>query len=221
MNKRYYKFVFACLLSLQLSSGLLFAQRTDAVLKDSINTVAIDSIVLQQPKTRKPGNALKWALIPGGGQVYNRSWWKLPLVYGGIMGAIGYAENSQSNYRRAINALEAKCYGVEDPDSCTPTTHEFTGTSLDDISALRNIRDTYDKRRQSAYIFVFLAYILQGVEAYTDAHLKTFDVDEDLSLIKLGPIPQNGALVSYGISVQLDSKRKLKKQQVQLKSLVR
>jgi hypothetical protein len=86
--------------------------------------------------------------------------------------------------------------------------HEFTGTPLDDISALRNVRDNFEKQKQTAYIFIFVAYLLQGIEAYTDAHLKSFEVDDDLSWINIGPSQQPGESIGYGLSIPLGSGRR-------------
>lgn len=187
---------------------------------DSLSAAKLDSIIVETPKERKPGAALRWALIPGGGQVYNKAWWKVPIVYGALFGAIGYADFNQTNFNRAQTALRAKCFGVDDPTNCVETTHEFTGTPLDDTQALRNIRDNFDRQTQNAYIFLLLTYVLQGVEAFTDAHLKTFDVEDDIGFLQIGPITQPGELMGYGLTVPLGSGRKMKRQELQLKRLV-
>lgn len=213
---------FASLLCCLFFAFGLFAQSTRAISSDSLNVEATadSSILITKRELRKPGNALRWAIIPGGGQIYNKAWWKLPLVYGGLFGAISIADYNQTNYNRIITALEAKCYGVDDPDNCVETPHEFTGTQLDDINALRSRRDRFDKAKQTAYILIFVAYLLQGVEAFTDAHLKTFDVEDDLSLFKIGPMQQPGELMSYGLTVPLGSGRKQKLQKIELRKQI-
>lgn len=120
-----------------------------------------------------PRKAAMWAIIPGGGQVYNRRWWKLPFVYGAFAGMGYLIDYNQSRYKRLRTALDLKRKGLE---------HEFTGTSLDDASTLRILRDQYDKRTQLSYIGTVLVYGLQAMEAFTDAHLRTFDISDDLSL---------------------------------------
>jgi hypothetical protein len=119
-----------------------------------------------------PKKALLFSLIlPGAGQVYNKKWWKLPFVYGAI-GGLGYLIDRNTNdyiilkrnHRRKVRGLP----------------HDFTGTRLDDAAKLRLERDQADKNRQISYIGFVVVYALNGVEAFVDAHLAGFDVDEDL-----------------------------------------
>ncbi|MEL6141645.1 MAG: DUF5683 domain-containing protein [Bacteroidota bacterium] len=173
--------------------------------------VTIDSIEKKRPKERRPGQALKWAIIPGGGQIYNRSWWKVPIVYGALITSIGVADFNSSNYQRVVRALEAKCFGDNIPEDCEEREHEFTGTVLDDVDALVRSRDAFDRNQQTAYIFVFFTYLLQGIEAFTDAHLKTFDIDDDISF-RLRPVLQPGQQVGLGLSIPLGAGLKEKKQ---------
>jgi len=143
-----------------------------------------------------PKKSLMWAIIPGGGQVYNRRYWKVPLVYaamGGIVYAIDY---NQSNYRRLKTALGLKLDGKP---------HEFSGTQIDNVLTLRTLRDDFDKNTQLSYIGMVLVYALQGVEAYTDAHLMDFDIGDDLSLqlqprLEINPATQ---AVSPGLGLRL------------------
>lgn len=143
-----------------------------------------------------PKKSLMWAIIPGGGQVYNRRYWKVPLVYaamGGIVYAIDY---NQTRFRSLKKALELKL--KDEP-------HEYTGTRIDDVRTLRTLRDDFDKNTQLSYIGMFLVYALQGVEAYTDAHLMDFDIGDDLSLqlqprLEINPATQ---AVSPGLGLRL------------------
>lgn len=143
-----------------------------------------------------PRKAAMWAIIPGGGQVYNRRWWKLPFVYGAFVGMGYLIDYNQSRYRRLRTALDLKRKGLE---------HEFTGTSLDDAGTLRILRDQYDKRTQLSYIGTVIVYGLQAMEAFTDAHLRTFDISDDLSL-QLRPSLEsqpNSVIPAPGVGVRL------------------
>ncbi len=113
------------------------------------------------------------AALPGAGQVYNKRWWKLPIVYGAY-GGLTYAIifNTQQ-FNRLQTAYLLALDGEE---------HEFTGTSIDNPTALRTLRDQYDRTRQLSYIGLFFAYVLTGVDAFVDAHLRRFDINDDLSL---------------------------------------
>jgi hypothetical protein len=187
---------------------------------DSVRTVrseqaVIDSIVVELPKERKPGNALKWALIPGGGQVFNKAWWKVPLVYGALLGAVGVADFNTTNYRRFVTALRAECFGDGIPDDCEVTEHEFTGI-VTGTDAMVRLRNGFDQDRQTSYIFIFVTYLLQGIEAYTDAHLKSFDMDEDLSYFKLKPVMLPGSAPGIGIAIPLGIDRNRLRQEARV-----
>lgn len=134
-----------------------------------------------------PKKAALWAIIPGGGQIYNKRWWKLPLVYGAMGGLVYAISYNQGIYRRMRDALDLKRMDME---------HEFTGTAIDNEQSLLSLRDQYDKNTQLSYIGLTFVYLLQSMEAYVDAHLRNFDIDEDLSMdLRLKPaVEMNAAL---------------------------
>ena len=114
-----------------------------------------------------PRKALLYAIIPGGGQLYNKKWWKVPIVYGAI-GVGGYwLYKNQKAYRFYRDKLLKEINEPGSTDSNTTT--------------LRNNRDTFDKSTQQAYLYVGIIYLLQAAEAFVDAHLTHFDVSDDLS----------------------------------------
>ena len=111
--------------------------------------------------------------FPGAGQVYNGRYWKLPLVYGALGGMVYVIDFNQSRYKRLKTALELKRQNLD---------HEFSGTGIDSERSLLALRDSYDKNRQLSYFGLFVVYALQAVEAFVDAHLLGFEINEDLSL---------------------------------------
>lgn len=120
-----------------------------------------------------PKKAALLAIVPGMGQVYNKKWWKLPIVYGAFTGLYFSIKFNRDNYNTFQTAYLAEVNGE---------THEFVGTQLDNANTLKTLRDGYDKNLQLSYIGGVLVYLLQGVDAFVDAHLLSFDVDEDLSI---------------------------------------
>ncbi|MEM7105422.1 MAG: DUF5683 domain-containing protein [Bacteroidota bacterium] len=112
--------------------------------------------------------------LPGAGQIYNKRYWKLPLVYGALGGM---------TYLVITNTQELKRYRTaylfrtdDDPN----TVDEFEGQFSDsDIQALRN---SAHSNVELSYIGLFIAYTLTGVDAFVDAHLHSFDIGDDLSL---------------------------------------
>lgn len=117
--------------------------------------------------------ALFSLIIPGTGQIYNKRWWKAPIIYGALGGMIYLIDYNSQNYNRVRVALDLKRQDLP---------HEFSGTSIDSESALLRIRNNFDKNLQLSYIGLIFVYMLNGIEAYVDAHLMNFDVDEDISM---------------------------------------
>ncbi len=112
------------------------------------------------------------AVLPGLGQAYNKKFWKIPVIYAGL-GGLGYmfmVNNKQYNEFR--NNLRAQ--NDDDPNT--------VNTSRWNSEELRIQKITYRKRRDIAVVGIALLYVLNIIDANVDAHLKTFDVSDDLSM---------------------------------------
>ena len=183
----------------------VFSQVQDSSSTEALATevIALDSLIADSLDIKVksaypiPKKAALFSIVPGGGQIYNKRWWKLPLVYGAFGGLIYSIDYNQGRYRRLRDALQLKRMDMD---------HEFTGTSIDSEQALLSLRDEFDKNTQLSYIGLVFVYLLQSMEAYVDAHLKNFDVSDDLSL-QLKPqmevIPALGQPV-MGIGLSID-----------------
>ena len=187
---------------------------------DTLPTAPLETL---QEINRGPRRALLWAIIPGGGQVYNRRWWKVPVVYGGLLGAIAVADFNQTRYRRFVEALENRCLGdgfVITPPfaTCQPGEDFFPGTNTD---AIIRARDAADQGRQYAWLGIAGVYILQAVEAYTDAQLMNFDISDDLSFRLTPSVEQSdlGAVAGAGVVVRLGSGRRRKIEEARVAAL--
>mgnify|MGYP001587234047 CR=1 FL=1 len=112
------------------------------------------------------------AIIPGLGQAYNRKWWKVPIVYAGIggFGYLFYTNQQQFNYYGKNLRYE------NDGD---PSTINETKYNSDQLLSLKS---DFRKYRDLGVIGCAIIYVLNIVDANVDAHLKTFDVSDDLSL---------------------------------------
>jgi hypothetical protein len=177
----------------------LTAQEEEQVITDE-EVMAMDTnaqaprIKIKKPWPDPKKAVLLSAALPGAGQVYNKRWWKLPIVYGAF-GGLTYAIifNTQQ-YDRLQTAYLLALDGEE---------HEFTGTSIDSPNALRTLRDQFDKNRQLSYIGIFFAYVLTGVDAFVDAHLRRFDINDDLSLRATPRFNFQGNITEMGIGITL------------------
>jgi len=137
----------------------------------------------------KPKKALLYALIPGGGQMYNRKFWKVPIVYAGL----GFSTYMIFDNKKKFNRYDqARIYRL---DGNPNTVDEFVNLYSND--ALFKVRAVYDKNIQVAYIWTGVIYGLSIVDAFVDAHLSNFDVSDDLSF-ELIPSTLGG--LGYGFS---------------------
>ena len=112
------------------------------------------------------------AVLPGLGQVVNRKYWKIPIIYAAFGGLAYMYDNNNNLYRfyRKNHIAET------DDDSSTLNTTFYTASQLQEQKRF------YQKNRNFAVIGIGLVYLLNIVDANVDAHLKSFDVSDDLSL---------------------------------------
>ncbi len=108
------------------------------------------------------------AMIPGWGQIYNDSWWKVPLIYGGFGVAIYYV-NFNNEQRLTFLDLLAEERAKPQPDQ-------------NRIRIFSRRADNWRRNRDLVVVTMVGIYLLQIVEATVDAHLKGFNVDEELAL---------------------------------------
>jgi hypothetical protein len=143
--------------------------------------------------------AIRSALFPGLGQIYNKKYWKLPLVWGavGITGGIfNYNLKEYRKVRFAYFALLNK--DTPSYSKVAPELQVFVAAGESGLSSLRTYRNEFRKNIDYSVLFFLLFWGLNVVDATVDAHLKGFDVGRDLSLKvvpSLNSIP-NGAGLS-------------------------
>jgi hypothetical protein len=167
--------------------------------QDSLIVESQDTVLLKSyAKRYNPRKALLLAaVLPGLGQIYNRKYWKVPLVWGGLY-ATGYAidqYNTQNKEYRSVLywALEN---GVGET--------EIRGRMLTTTKGYRNAIDKSQRERDLMIIVMGLVYVLQIVDAHVDAHLKEFDLNPRLQ-VKLEPLLEQDMLIGRqsGISLKI------------------
>ena len=181
------------------------AQQEDLVVMDSIAQadtrilLADDSASVllhtEQPKAKRdwstwkpdPQRALWLALVlPGAGQIYNRKYWKLPIIYGGFMGCV---------YALTWNNMMYKDYSqayldIMDDDPGTQSYNKFLHLGSQVTSAneeryktlFKSRKDKYRRWRDMSFFVMVGVYALSVIDAYVDAELSVFDISKDLSL---------------------------------------
>ena len=122
-------------------------------------------------------------VIPGGGQIYNRKYWKLPIFYGGFAGCAYALTWNSKMYKDYSTAYKDAMNGNMQSSSITdllPPGYKISDTQLKEL--LRKRKDTY-RRYRDLSIFAFIGvYLLSVIDAYVDAELSNFDITPDLSM---------------------------------------
>ncbi len=125
------------------------------------------------------------AVVPGWGQLDNKKWWKVPLVYGGL-GAAGYFIHAEGDlYRGYRDGYQA----LTDDDPTTLYATEY------DTETVRDLRDFHRSNFEQSILVFVLVWGAQVVDAHVDAHLLGFDVSEDL-----GWMPGVGPTIGFTLS---------------------
>ena len=135
-------------------------------------------------------------VIPGAGQIYNRKYWKLPIVYGGFLGclyAIRWNNQMYNDYSQAY-------MDIMDNDPNTQSYNEFlhlgatiTPENIERYQDMFRRRKDYYRRYRDLSVFILIGvYALSVIDAYVDASLSEFDISKDLSLRVQPAIINNG-----------------------------
>jgi hypothetical protein len=153
------------------------------------------SSVKTSVKQHSPQKATLYsALFPGLGQVYNKKYWKLPIIYGAGGAFAYYVGFNQQKYKKFKDALYN---GPPDQPALIDGTYY-------DWDVLENGRDYYRRYRDLSALGVALIYFLNVVDAMVDAHFFYYDVSDDLTM-KVEPaiIENPGMTAAVGFRINL------------------
>ena len=165
--------------------------------EEPIQSILIDSTKIMKPQRDwttwrpDPKRALWLALVlPGAGQIYNRKYWKLPIIYGGFIGCIYALTWNNMMYKDYSQAYQ----DIMDDDPNTASYNKFLhlGVKIDSSNeehykeVFKNRKDKYRRWRDLSIFVMIGVYALSVIDAYVDAELSAFDISKDLSL-KVGP----------------------------------
>ena len=173
----------------------------DFIIGDTLTqAVAIDSVISVKKKIRvkrdwstwrpNPKRAMWLAIvIPGAGQIYNRKYWKLPIIYGGFMGCLYALRWNNQMYHDYSQAY----LDIMDDDPGTQSYNKFLhlGQQIDSSNAqqvkqyseiFKKRKDKFRRWRDLSFFVMVGVYALSVIDAYVDAELSQFDISKDLSL---------------------------------------
>ena len=202
----------------QSNSPEIIEQNTDTIILN-------DSTALLTGKVAQPSKSISqelkfnpnpmramWlsALCPGLGQIYNRHYWKLPIVIGAFVGlTYGTSWNN-----RMLNDYSKAYRDITDNDPNTRSYMDFYPPTVQEsdldktwlTTTLKNRKDYYRRYRDICIIGIAAVYLLNVIDAYVDASMMHFDVSPDLSM-RWGPTvidSQVSRLPSIGLGCSFD-----------------
>jgi len=171
--------LYVMILCLAGFPGIMMAQVKDSIaIEPSAKTIP-----LAKPDTAKPYNPkraiIRSAILPGWGQVTNKKIWKVPIVYGllGTTSALFFRNKKQyiesrDAYRLATDGDPSNDYLIKQPYY----------TVKDQPDRIRNFRNSVRQNMDYCVLYFLISWGVNVADAAVDAHLKTFDVSDDLSL---------------------------------------
>ncbi len=156
--------------------------------EDTISATTTETPIAEQWRPDPMRAVWMGTIIPGYGQIYNRAYWKLPIVYGAFMGcayAISWNNRMYQDYKQAYRDILTDTDGTKTsyldmlPDGYTL---EMMGGKENYTRVLKNGNDTYRRYRDLSIVATVLVYALSIIDAYVDAQLYDFDISTDLTM---------------------------------------
>ena len=120
-------------------------------------------------------------ICPGAGQIYNKSYWRVPIVIGGLASTIYTIDWHNPGYKRFTTAYTLRADYEANPEKYpNGSPDEFRGNYSPTF--LKNLKDSYRRNRDLCILLTAGIYLLQVMDAHVDAHLQDFDISDDLSM---------------------------------------
>jgi hypothetical protein len=181
-----------------LAAAPLAAQvKTDSLANAQKSTAAkkspdkkSDSDTTKKVRSNASKAALRSAIIPGWGQAYNKKYWKIPIVYGALAIPVATFIYNKNWYEKTRYAYQVKYYNDTSFVSDLPTDGIDPQILPLSTQSTRIYRDEFRKNMDFSVLAFLLLWGLNVADAAVDGHLKSFNVNDDLSLkIKPGYSP--------------------------------
>ena len=153
---------------------------------DSLLQASIESSLNRERFVPDPIRAMWLGLVfPGGGQIYNHKYWKLPIIYGGFLGCVyALTWNTQMlhDYSQAYLDIMDTDPNTKSYEKMLPIGYDISGREERFKNIFKNKKNFF-RRNRDLSLFAFAGvYLLAVIDAYVDAELSTFDISTDLSL---------------------------------------
>lgn len=138
-----------------------------------IQDITKENAPMAKPQYSPTKAGLYSAVLPGLGQYYNKKYWKIPIVWGGIGTGVGISMWNQKNYNRYRDAFIAELNGQN---------HEFSDIPGVTKEVLGRTQDKFKRQRDYSIAITGLVYVLNIIDAVVDAHLYDQRNDPDLAI---------------------------------------
>lgn len=206
-------FFFICLFSICLCKAQETPEPADQEVDSSSknlqkeNIVILDSLIANKEAINPlaPSKAAFYsAVLPGLGQIYNKKYWKAPIVWGALGGSIYAYSWNNDNYQRFRTAFKRRQAGFTDDEFYDLNNDNEPGSAPDlDIGDLESQQERFQESRDLMLVLTIAVYALNIIDANVTAHLKQFNVDDNLSFdfepyLDLNPITNNP---NYGMAL--------------------
>ncbi|MDO4948899.1 MAG: DUF5683 domain-containing protein [Bacteroidales bacterium] len=140
-------------------------------------------------------------IFPGAGQIYNRKYWKLPIIYGGFVGciyALSWNGSMYNDYSQAYLDLMDDNPNTKSYEDFLPRGSSVEGNTDYYKTLFKNRKDLYRRQRDLSVFAMIGVYILSVIDAYVDAELSNFDITKELSMKVQPTVFNDGKRASSG-----------------------
>jgi hypothetical protein len=169
---------------------------------ENYNSFVQDTLQSNSDSFPAPKSVLfKSMMIPGWGQIENKQIWKVPIIYGMFAGIGAYTVYLNNNYKDYRAAFYNSNQGEDNDFRFGPTPPSLANVNPNQLQSVRN---SFRNRRDFMFVVMGLAYGLNALDAYIFAHMRSFDVSDDLSAsAKIGPTILYDGQPGIRVSVRL------------------
>lgn len=213
---KFLTFLFLCLFSLAIcraqETNEPATQEVDSTITSALkseNVVVLDSIMVTKKAINPlaPSKAAFYStILPGLGQIYNKKYWKAPIVWGALGGSVYMYTLKNDTYKRFRTAFKRRQAGFLDDEFVDLQDNNAPGQAPDfDAGDLENQQERFQEERDLWLVACIAIYALNIVDANVTAHLKQFNVDDDLSFdfepyLDLNPVTNTA---NYGMALTI------------------
>ena len=179
----------------------VFSQDSLSVIVDDASKQLNDVPAFEYDPLAPSKAAFYSAVLPGLGQAYNKKYWKIPIIYAGIGTSIYFYIQQDQEYDRFRDAYKRRLAGFTDDEFYGDPSNESPLVSND---RLIDAQQSAQKNKDVSIIVAIAFYLINILDANVDAHLRQYNVNNDLSIIPSLDIDPISTQANYGLSLRLN-----------------